>query len=56
MTEDEGMGCCGEGDCAVRILFDQDADGHCRRRETGKGDGAAGDSGMSDGQPGSARP
>lgn len=29
MAQDEGMGRGGEGDGAVRVLFDQDADGHC---------------------------
>ena len=31
MSKDECVGRGGEGDCAVRIVFDQDADGHCRR-------------------------
>jgi len=31
VAEDEGMGGCRQGDGAVRVFFDQDADGHCRR-------------------------
>lgn len=32
MSEDEGVGRGSEGDCAVWVIFNQDADGHCRRR------------------------
>lgn len=47
MAQDKGMRGGGEGDCAVRIFFDQDADRHCLCL-TLRGKSVVGDSGMSD--------